>query len=248
MSKHIALAGKGGTGKTTIASLLIRYLIENDKGTVLAVDADPNSTLNLALGIQINKTISDIFNESKSIETADNAVRGNYIKEHLPEDALAHAQGYDLLVVGAPQDEGCYCIPMNILKHNMELLDEKYDYMVIDDEAGMEYLSREVIEHVDDMLIISDPTVKGIRTAGRIHELARSLNIEVDRAYLIVTKTGDPAPLQEEIAASGLELLGVVPFDEELADYDLKDKPLVELPAGSTAVQASTGLFRKILP
>lgn len=248
MSMHIALAGKGGTGKTTIASLLIRYLFESQTGTILAVDADPNSTLNSALGVQIKKSISDIFNEAKSIETIDNAVRGNYIKEHLPEDALTHAKGYDLLLVGVPQDSGCYCIPMSILKNTMEMLNDKYDYMVIDDEAGMEYLSRQVIEHVDIMLIISDPTVKGVRTAGRIRELARSLNIEIAKAYLIITKTADPAPLMGEIAATGLELLGTIPFDGQLADYDLKDQPLVKLPADSPAVQATREIFQKLLP
>ncbi len=247
MAMHIALAGKGGTGKTTIASLLIRYLIDTKKGTILAVDADPNSTLNLALGVQVKKSISDIFNEAKNIDTIDNAIRGNYIKEHLPEDALTHAGDYDLLLVGVPQEAGCYCIPMTILKSNMETLDEKYDYMVIDDQAGMEYLSREVITRLDIMLIISDPTVKGVRTAGRIRELARSLNIEVGKAYLIITKTADAAPLQAEIAATGLELIGAVPFDEQLAEYDLKDQPLVQLPPDSPAVQATREIFRKLL-
>jgi len=244
---HIALAGKGGTGKTTIASLLIRYLIDSKKGTILAVDADPNSTLNLALGVQVRKSISDIFNEAKNIDTIDNAIRGNYIKEHLPGDALTHAGDYDLLLVGAPQEAGCYCIPMTILKNNMEILDEKYDYMVIDDQAGMEYLSREVIERLDIMLIISDPTVKGVRTAGRIRELARSLNIDIGKAYLIITKTADPAPLKAEIAATGLELIGTIPFDDQLANYDLKDQPLVQLPPDSPAVQATREIFRKLL-
>jgi CO dehydrogenase maturation factor len=248
MSLHIALAGKGGTGKTTVASLLIRYLIEENKGTILAVDADPNSTLNCALGVQINRTISDIFNEARKIETADNEARGNYIKERLLEDGLTRTGRYDLLVVGTPQDAGCYCIPMSILKHNMELLDTEYDYMVIDDEAGMEYLSREVIRNVDIMLIISDPTVKGVRTAGRIRELARSLHLDVGKAYLVVTKTADPAPLQGEIADTGLELLGTIPFDELLANFDLNDRPLMELSPDSPAVQAGRELFRKLIP
>jgi CO dehydrogenase maturation factor len=248
MSMHIALAGKGGTGKTTVASLLIRYLIEAKKGKILAVDADPNSTLNCALGVQIKQTISDVFNEARSIETGENAVRGDYIKEKLPEAALTHSGGFDLLVVGTPQEEGCYCIPMTILKHNMEMLETGYDYMITDDEAGMEYLSREVIRSVDIMLVISDPTVKGVRTAGRIYKLAKSLKIDVGKACLIVAKTDDTAPLQDEIAATGLELLGTIPFDNQLAEYDLKDRPLIELPPDSPAVRAGMEMFRKLIP
>jgi len=243
---RIAFAGKGGTGKTTISALLIRYLSEAGKGTILAVDADPNSTLDSALGVRINKTISDIFNEAKKIDTADNAVRGNYIKERVPEDGLTRTKNFDLLVVGVPQEEGCYCIPMSILKQNMEIFNEQYDFMIIDDEAGMEYLSRQVIQEVDIMLIISDPTVKGIRTAGRILQLAKTLKIDIGKAYLIVTKTADSAPLQGEIKSTGLELLGTVPFDGQLADYDLHDRPLVELPADSPSVQASNEMFRKL--
>jgi CO dehydrogenase maturation factor len=248
MSIRIALAGKGGTGKTTVASLLIRYLIESRKGSILAVDADPNSTLNCALGVEIRKTISDIFNEARSIETTDNSVRGEYIKEKLPEEGLTRTENFDLLVVGLPQEEGCYCIPMSILKENMEKFHKDYDFMVIDDEAGMEYLSRQVIPQVEIMLVISDPTVKGVRTAGRIYELAESLNIYIGRAYLIVTKVSDPAPLKNEIEATGLELLGTVPLDDQLAEYDLHDRPLMELPLDSPAVQASYELFRKLFP
>ncbi|MGD0622561.1 MAG: AAA family ATPase [Thermacetogeniaceae bacterium] len=248
MSMRIAFAGKGGTGKTTISSLLIRYLIEADKGTILAVDADPNSNLNSALGVRINKTISDIFNEARSIDTTDNDVRGNYIKEKVPDEGLTRTKDFDLLVVGVPREEGCYCIPMSILKHNMEVFNDRYDFMIIDDEAGMEYLSRQVIQEVDIMLIISDPTVKGVRTAGRIHRLAKSLNIDVGKVYLIVTKTADAAPLQGEIESTGLELLGTVPFDNQLANYDLHDRPLMELPSDSLAVQASREMFKKLLP
>jgi CO dehydrogenase maturation factor len=247
MSMRIAFAGKGGTGKTTISSLLIRYLIEAGKGTILAVDADPNSTLNSALGVRINKTISEIFSEAKEIDTIDNDVRGNYIKEKVPDEGLTRTKDFDLLVVGVPQEEGCYCIPMSILKHNMEVFNDQYDFMIIDDEAGMEYLSRQVIQEVDIMLIISDPTVKGIRTAGRIHQLVKTLNIDIGKTYLIVTKTADAAPLQGEIESTGLELLGTVPFDKQLADYDLYDRPLVELPADSPAVQASNEMFRKLI-
>jgi CO dehydrogenase maturation factor len=248
MSMRIAFAGKGGTGKTTISALLIRYLIEAGKGSILAVDADPNSTLNSALGVRINKTISEIFNEAKSIDTIDNGIRGNYIKEKVPEEGLTRTKDFDLLVVGVPQEEGCYCIPMSILKHDMEVFNDQYDFMIIDDEAGMEYLSRQIIQEVDIMLIVSDPTVKGVRTAGRIYQLAKSLNVDIGKTYLIITKTTDTAPLQGEIESAGLALIGTLPFDRQLADYDLRDRPLMELPSDSPAVQASREMFKRLIP
>lgn len=245
MSKHIAVSGKGGTGKTTVAALLIKRLVEAKKGSVLAVDADPNATLNDALGVKVTATISQIIDEGKNFQGSSATSKSDYLKEKLHE-AVITAEGYDLVVLGGPQGAGCYCIPMSMLKHNMESSDQGYDYMVIDNEAGMESLSRGIIPRADILLIISDPTVKGVRTAGRIYELAKSLNIDFDQAYLIITKIADPAALRSEIDATGLELLGVIPYDSTLADYDLRDQPLVELPPESPAVQATKVLFKKL--
>jgi CO dehydrogenase maturation factor len=118
--------------------------------------------------------------------------------------------------------------------------------MVVDNEAGMEHISRQTIEDVDIMLVVSDATAKGVRTAGRIYELTRSLNIKTGDAYLIITKTSDPTPLQSEIEATGLNLLGVVPNDQMILDYDLKGKPMLDLPTDSPAVQATREMFGKL--
>jgi CO dehydrogenase maturation factor len=247
LAKHIAFAGKGGTGKTTIASLLIRYLVENKKGSVIAVDADPNSTLNDALGVPVPKTISKIIDEAKNMFAEDNAARGNFLKEKLLAEGLLKYEGFDLMVLGGPQGEGCYCIPMSILKNSMEMTEGQYDYMVIDNEAGMEYLSRDVIERVDIMLVIADATVKGVRTTGRIYELAKSLGIEIGKAYLVITKTSDITDLQAEAQATGLEFLGVLPYNQQLVDFDLNDKPLMGLPSDNGVVKASAEMFAKII-
>jgi len=245
MSKHIAVAGKGGTGKTTLASMLIRYLAENRKGSVLAVDADFNSTLNEALGLEVEHTIANILADIKKNKVPTGMTKDVFIELNLHQ-ALIETNDYDLLVMGGPQGPGCYCFPSEILKRHLESLDKNYDYMVIDNEAGMEHISRELIERADILLVISDATAKGVRTAGRIYDLARHLKIEIGAAYLIVTRIDDLEPLRSEIEATGLELLGAIPDDPLVTAYDLQGKPLMDLPADGPAVGASRKLFDKL--
>jgi CO dehydrogenase maturation factor len=245
MSKHIAVAGKGGTGKTTLASMLVRYLVETGKGSVLAVDADFNSTLNEALGLEVEDTIANILADVKKNKVPTGMTKDVFIELKLHQ-ALIETRDYDLLVMGGPQGPGCYCFPSEILKRHLESLDKNYDYMVIDNEAGMEHISREMIENVDILLVISDATAKGVRTAGRIYDLARRLQIGIGAAYLIVTRIADLEPLRGDIEATGLELLGVIPDDPLVTEYDLQGKPLMDLPADSPAVSASMKLFDKL--
>ncbi|MDR9755659.1 MAG: AAA family ATPase [Thermoanaerobacterales bacterium] len=246
MSKHIAFAGKGGTGKTTIAALVIRYLVANKKGTVLAVDADPNATLFEALGVEVTETLSDIVEIVKDEKGVDDSTRQEMIETRFYENALIKADGYDMIVMGAPRQEGCYCFPNAVLKNSIIKLEENYDYMIIDNEAGMEHISRGTIQDVDTLLVVSDGSIKGVRAAKRIYELIQTLPFDVGKAYLIVTRIDDPALLQEEIDASGLKLLGVVPYDAQLAEFDLYGKPIVELPEDSLAVQAVNNFCEKI--
>ena len=245
MSKHIAVTGKGGTGKTTLASMLVRYLVETGKGSVLAVDADFNSTLNEALGLEVSDTIANVLADIKKNKVPTGMTKDVFIELKLHQ-ALIETRDYDLLVMGGPQGPGCYCFPSEILKRNLESLDKNYDYMVIDNEAGMEHISRETIENVDILLVISDATAKGVRTAGRIYELAKRLQIRIGAAYLLVTRIADPEPLRSDIEATGLELLGVIPDDPLVTEYDLQGKPLMDLPADSPAVSASMKLFDKL--
>lgn len=245
MAKHIAVAGKGGTGKTTIASLMIRYLVEEKKGTVLAVDADPNANLNEGLGFDVERTISEILLEIKKNKVPTGMTKETYLQFQV-QQALLETDKVDLLVMGAPQGPGCYCFPTELLKHHLENLDSGYDYMVIDNEAGMEHISRKTIEHIDCMLVVSDATAKGVRTAGRIYHLARDLQIEIGEAYLIITRIADPAPLLSEVESTGLQLLGTIPYDPLVAEYDRKSKAIYDLPVESAAVQATKEMFAKL--
>ena len=245
MAKHLAVAGKGGTGKTTIASFLIKYLIQNQKGSVLAVDADSNFTLNEALGLKVEKTISSILVDAKKNNVPTGMTKNVFIELKLHQ-SLIETKNFDLLVMGGPQGPGCYCFPTQILKRHLDMLDKNYDYMVIDNEAGLEHISRETIENVDIMLFISDATAKGVRTAGRIYELAKSLNICIGEAYLIITKLQDSTPLQRDIEETGLKQLGAIPFDPLVVEFDLIGKPLMELLNNSLAVSAALEMFASL--
>jgi len=245
VAKHIAMAGKGGTGKTTIASLLIKYLVEQKKGAILAVDADPNANLNEALGFEVHNTISKILFDIKKNRVPTAMTKETYLQLKLHQ-ALVETEYVDLLVMGGPQGPGCYCFPNDLLKRHLAVLDKSYEYMVIDNEAGLEHISRKTIENIDIMLVVADATAKGVRTAGRIYELVKDLNIDMGEAYLIVTKISDPAPLQSEIEATGLKLLGAVPVDPLVVEYDLKGKPMMELPEDSPAVIATRKMFDKL--
>jgi CO dehydrogenase maturation factor len=219
--------------------------VETGKGSVLAVDADFNSTLNEALGLEVSDTIANVLADIKKNKVPTGMTKDVFIELKLHQ-ALIETRDYDLLVMGGPQGPGCYCFPSEILKRNLESLDKNYDYMVIDNEAGMEHISRETIENVDILLVISDATAKGVRTAGRIYELAKRLQIRIGAAYLLVTRIADPEPLRSDIEATGLELLGVIPDDPLVTEYDLQGKPLMDLPADSPAVSASMKLFDKL--
>jgi len=237
LAKHIAVAGKGGTGKTTFVALVIRYLIEKKRGAMLAVDADPNSNLNEALGLPVTGTISDILVQTKQPKAIPEGMTKEMFVQYKLNQSLTETRDVDLLVMGGPQGPGCYCYPNDLLRKHIEVLEDNYDYMVIDNEAGMEHISRRVIQDVDTLFIISDQSARGVRSAGRVYELVKSLKATVKDVYLVITKTtGSLESLSQEIEATGLPLIGTVPFDVMVADYDLNGRPLVELPADSAAV------------
>ncbi len=238
----IAVAGKGGTGKTTLTGLIIRYLIERRKGPILAVDADANSNLNEVLGVECGETIGHVREEAA--DTADSRPHGMSLYEYLDmrvQQAMIESKGFDLLVMGRPEGPGCYCAANNAIQKYTDHLMDSYPYIVTDNEAGLEHLSRRTSQDTDLLLIISDPSARGILTAGRVNGIVDELGLKVGRRALIVNRVngnGLPEELKEAVAKQGLFLAGTVPADEMVTSYDMQGKPLVKLPEESRAVSA----------
>ncbi|KUO65841.1 MAG: carbon monoxide dehydrogenase [Gracilibacter sp. BRH_c7a] len=241
MPKYIAVAGKGGTGKTTFASLVVKYLVQNKKGSVLAVDADPNANLSEVLGMEVKTTISELLNQTKDPKSVPVGMSKEVFIEYKLQQSLVESNDLDLLVMGNPQGPGCYCYPNDLLRKYLERLSSGYDYVVVDTEAGLEHISRKTIPQVDWLFVISDASARGVRSAGRIHELVQSLGSAVKKELLIVTKTKKDslANLADEITATGIDLIGDIPYDESIAEFDEEGKALFKLPDNNAAVAAA---------
>lgn len=247
MPVTIAVAGKGGTGKTTFASLVVRYLVNSQKGSVLAVDADPNSNLNEALGVKVTSYIADILDEVKDPKAVPVGMTKDKFIEYKLSQALVETKHVDLLVMGRPQGPGCYCYPNDLLRKQVETLSDNYDFLVVDNEAGLEHISRGTIPTVNHLFIISDSSVRGVRSAGRVYQLVHSLESKVERVYLVITKTVEDSleKLEEEIRATGLALIGAVPLDPFVVEFDISGKALFDLPPESPAVTAVEEILKK---
>jgi CO dehydrogenase maturation factor len=246
MSFSIAVAGKGGTGKTSLTGLLIRYLIRQGKSPIMAIDADANANLNEVLGVEVENTIGELREE---VLGRDGAQPGGMSKEAYFEmmihQVVTEQKGFDLLVMGRPEGPGCYCFVNNLIRKYSDELSAKYPYMVTDNEAGLEHLSRRTTHDTDLLLVMSDPARRGVQAARRVQELVGELNLNIQRTALILNRvTGKPDPdLLGYIEQQGLTLAGVVPADPAITEYDAKGKPIFDLPQDSPAVIA----FEKIL-
>jgi len=240
MVKTIAIAGKGGTGKTTVAALLIKLL--SQKGVVLAVDADPSTNLNQALGLSLNdsKTVGRIREKM-----AEDVSKGRFSptiakQEYLfgkIMESLVESKGFDLLAMGRPEGPGCYCASNEFLRVSLDKLvkDYKYNYIVMDCEAGMEHISRQTTRDVDVLLIMSDPTIRGITTAARMKDLIGELRSKIGKVGLIVNrvKGGLSPELKKAIDESGLQVIALIPEDPNMAGLEMKGRPITELPQES---------------
>lgn len=246
MTVQIAVAGKGGTGKTSFCALLIRYLIEKKKTPVLAVDADANANLNEALGLKIeSETVSELIAKTKEIRGIPEGMSQEVYIEYKLNAALSEGKNVDLLVMGGPEGPGCFCFPNNILRKYLDKLTKGYKYIVMDNEAGLEHISRRTTQDVDFLFVISDNSARSVRSAGRVNELVKQIKTNVKNIYLIVTKATpeDVESLKEEIGKTGLKLAGIIPNDPMITEYDVKSRPLFELPADSSAVKAVYGIL-----
>lgn len=237
----IAVAGKGGTGKTTFTALLLRFLtrVYKDKA-ILAVDADANANLNEALGMRVEETISRALEETKDPRAVPAGMTKDMFIQMRINQALVESDQIDLLVMGNPSGPGCYCYPNDLLKNYLEKLRVNYDYVAVDNEAGLEHLSRRIIDNIDYLIITSDATIRGVRSAGRIYDIVKSVKINAREIYLVITRTQNEEikALSSEVERTGLKLIGTVPEDPMIVKYDLNGQPLFRLPDDSPAVQA----------
>lgn len=250
MTTTIAMAGKGGTGKTSLASLIIRYLLRHNAVPVLAVDADANANLAWSLGLTVKQTIGSVLADFNDVKMGipPGMTKEAYLNLKL-NGAVVESKNVDLITMGRGEGAGCYCFPNNVLKEFIDRLAVNYRFLVMDNEAGLEHLSRRTTENVDELIIVSNHSIKGVRTIGNILDLIRELKLDVKRQSIVINQAPDrPDPMIiEGLDALGVKADAVIPMDGLIADYDLQQKPLTELPDASPAVQAIEGLMEKLL-
>ena len=251
MTQIIAMAGKGGTGKTTIAALLLKYLTEKKMTPVLAVDADSNANLNELLEMDVNLTIGQIRKDLKG-DIPPHITRDQYMEMQVHQ-AIIEEKGFDLLVMGQPDGPGCYCAANQHLAMTMDHLADNYKYILVDNEAGMEHLSRMNLRVIDYLLIISDPSARGILTARRISELTGPLTVEVKKKSLIVNRAPDPmtdalrAKIEETVKETDLPLGAILPASDELVEQEISGKSYLELASDVPYVKQAFAAFEEIL-
>ncbi len=250
MAFTIAVAGKGGTGKSTLSALLLRELLKRNHKPVLAVDADADANLADLLHIEEVETLGGVrqeFQDDKNNIPAS-MDKSAYIEMKL-EDVLIEREGYDLVIMGRTEGQGCYCYVNNLLRKYLSQLNDNYPYIIIDNEAGLEHLSRHTTDNIDVLLVVSDPSVKGILTALKVKELAQELKLKIKRVELVISRLpGDvPGALLDKAKEAGLEIFATVPYDEEVLSFDLNERSILELGDDSKAACAVSELVGRIM-
>jgi CO dehydrogenase maturation factor len=239
----IAVSGKGGTGKTTVSSLLVRSLIDLGRGPILAVDADPNANLHEALGVTVGETLGGMREEAFTRHIPPGMNRHDYVHYRFRQ-SLVESEGFDLIAMGRPEGSGCYCFANDLLAECMSDLGRDYRFIVIDTEAGMEHIARGTIGKPDLLLIVSDPGARGLRTIARIRYIAIQLGLEKERIRIVFNRFRTrTAPFN----ADTNQPFAVVPEDPAIEKADLDAEPVSRVPAGSAARTAVRELAEKIL-
>lgn len=241
MSFTIAVAGKGGVGKTTTCGLIIDYLCKQKKGPILAVDADANANLNEVLGVAAEMTLGDLREEIAKADLTDPSPippamsKQDYLNFKF-NSAMVETDDYDMIVMGRTQGSGCYCFVNGLLQHQLAKISDQYRYVVVDNEAGMEHISRGILPKVDLILLVSDCSRRGIQAVARIAALVKEVQMNVTTVKLIVNRAPEgelDTGIREEIEKHGLDLLGVLPHDPLVYEYDCTGRPMVQLPDDS---------------
>jgi CO dehydrogenase maturation factor len=263
MSTTIAVAGKGGTGKTTVCGMIIRYLTKQGLGPILAIDADPSSNLNLILGLPLEnqETVGHVREEMLAqVQTDRNAgaMQGGLVGglskhdyfDYYIRSIIVEGDNFDLLAMGRPEGPGCYCPANNAMRLVIDRMSDQYPFVVMDNEAGLEHLSRRTTRNVEHLLVVTDPSQRGVVAAGRAAELVSELEIEVGQTHLVVNRLpgGEiPPPLQTFVDSIGVPLLGVIPEDKMLLEFEFSGRPLVELGDESPVYQAVAEMMKQLV-
>jgi CO dehydrogenase maturation factor len=261
MTTTIALAGKGGVGKTTTSAMVIKYLVQSQPGAILAIDADPSSNLNMVLGLDLEWTVGEIreglLSQVKESLTAGGAAMGtlsggmskrDYLDYEI-RSSLSEGERFDLIAMGRSEGPGCYCAVNHNLREVVDSISKNYRYAVIDNEAGMEHLSRRTTRDVQHLLIVTDPTQRGLVAAERIAGFRNELDIHIENSYLVLNRLNGQMPeaLQARIDQMDIPLLGVIPADQELMEFEFSGRPLVDLGDDSPVYQAVAAMMRNIV-
>ena len=250
MTQIIAMAGKGGTGKTTTSALLTKYLLKKKQTPFLLVDADANANLNELLGLDVDLTLGQIRQELKS-ELPPNITRDQFMELKIHQ-ALIEETGFDLLVMGQPDGPGCYCAANQYLAMTMDKLAENYKYIIVDNEAGMEHLSRMNMRSIDYLLVTSDPSARGILTAKRISDITVPLGLEVKKQYLLVNRAPQPVPpalrekIDEAVTDSNMELGGIIPSSDVLINQELSGDSYLNIDNSADIMTTVDEIFDRI--
>ena len=261
MTTTIAMAGKGGVGKTTTSAMVIKHLVQSQPGAILAIDADPSSNLNMVLGLDLEWTVGEIreglLSQVKESLTAGGAAMGtlsggmskrDYLDYEI-RSSLSEGDRFDLIAMGRSEGPGCYCAVNHNLREVVDSISKNYRYAVIDNEAGMEHLSRRTTRDVQHLLIVTDPTQRGLVAAERIAGFRNELDIHIENSYLVLNRLNGQMPeaLQARIDQMDIPLLGVIPADQELMEFEFSGRPLVDLGDDSPVYQAVAAMMRKIV-
>ena len=250
MPFHIAVSGKGGTGKTTLSAAILRYLIQAGKGPCLVIDADADGNLAQTLGFNGMRTVGEILDEmeQKASQMPPGVSKDEWLEGKLAE-VMVEEKGFDFLSMGRGEGPGCYCYVNTVLRRIMDNLENNYPYSLMDNAAGMEHLSRRTTRAADVLFLVSDHSLKGVQSGARIAELAQELKLEFKQTGFVINRVpGEMDPLiRQKIEEKGLEILGTIPEDPQIGRFDLEGKSLLELPEDNAVVQAVRKIMEEIL-
>ncbi len=248
--KTIAISGKGGSGKSTLSALIIRWLGDQGMGPILAVDADSNVNLNDLLGVRLEETVGAIREELKrSAHKIPGGMTKQEFLEYKIHASLIETRNFDLVAMGRPEGPGCYCYANNLLRDILRTLSENYQFVVIDNEAGMEHLSRRTVQNIDFLLIVSDPSPRGVRAAGKISRLLFELDTRVGEKHLILNRVRGniPEKLKKTIEEENLNLFSSLPEDDKLLQMDQAGVPIWKIARDSPASQAVHVMMNELM-